>query len=114
MIKGIISEEDKRKDFLNKSNERLKIACLKKIDTTMIGSLDIVEKEINEAARNLSKEDSITLRDAYSRIRSKILDNGNNQKRATNEEFKHYTISWNMYTLTMPVKTRVNREEADE
>lgn len=93
-------------EYHKQSNERLKTACVKRIDTTMIGSLDIIEKEIDNLALNLDKEDSIKLKDAYSRIRSKILDNGNNQKRATNEEFKHYTIHWNMYTTTLQFKPR--------
>ena len=95
-----------RDEYLIKSNERLKTIMLKKIDTTMIGALDAIEKEINEFTRKLSKDDSITLREAYSRLRSKILDNGNNQKRSVNEEMKHYTVHWNMYTMTIPVKPR--------
>lgn len=91
-------------EYLAKSNDRLKSIMMKKIETTMIGSLDAIEKEINELTRNLSKNDSIMLREAYSRIRSKILDNGNNQKRAINEEMKHYTVNWNMYKMTIPVK----------
>lgn len=95
-------------EYQAKSNERLKTIMMKRIETTMIGALDVIEKEINELTRNLPKSDSIMLKDAYSRIRSKILDNGNNQKRAVNEEMKHYTVSWNMYTMTIPVKPREN------
>ena len=95
-----------KQQYEDESNQRLKTVCLKKIDTTMIGALDVLEKEINEMTSNNDVVDVITIRDAYSRIRSKILDNGNNQKRGITEEFKHYDISWKQYNIVLPVKQR--------
>jgi hypothetical protein len=102
-----------QEQYLRESNERLKNICTKKVDTTMIGALDIISKEIDELTRNLSESDSITLHEAYSRMRSKILDNGNNQKRALKEEFKHYTIRWNMYSMSMQFKQREQSPSGD-
>jgi len=106
--------ENRKENYLKQSNERLKIACLKKVDTTMIGSLDIIEKEIDNLCVNCTDVDVITIREAYSRMRSKILDNGNNQKRSIHEEFKHYTINWNMYTTVLKVKPRNQEGQNNE
>jgi DNA-binding transcriptional MerR regulator len=93
-----------REAFLDASRERLKTACLKKIDTTMIGALDAIEKELSELIGDCSNADQIMLKEAFLRARSKILDNGNNQKRAISDEIRHYIVDWQMYTITMPVK----------
>ena len=95
-----------REAFLDASRERLKTACLKKIDTTMIGALDAIEKELSELIGDCSNADQIMLKEAFLRARSKILDNGNNQKRAISDEIRHYIVDWQMYTVTLPVKSK--------
>lgn len=95
-----------REAFLDASRERLKTACLKKIDTTMIGALDAIEKELSELIGDCSNADQIMLKEAFLRARSKILDNGNNQKRAISDEIRHYIVDWQMYTVTLPVKPK--------
>ena len=95
-----------REAFLDASRERLKTACLKKIDTTMIGALDAIEKELSELIGDCSHADQIMLKEAFLRARSKILDNGNNQKRAISDEIRHYIVDWQMYTVTLPVKSK--------
>lgn len=95
-----------REAFLDASRDRLKSACLKKIDTTMIGALDAIEKELSPLIGDCSNVDQIMLKEAFLRARSKILDNGNNQKRAISDEIRHYVVDWQMYTITMPVKPK--------
>lgn len=95
-----------REAFLDASRDRLKTVCLKKIDTTMIGALDAIEKELSELIGDCSNADQIMLKEAFLRARSKILDNGNNQKRAISDEIRHYIVDWQMYTITMPVKSQ--------
>lgn len=110
--KKVVSKEQadklkkEREAFLDASRERLKTACLKKIDTTMIGALDAIEKELSELIGDCSNADQIMLKEAFLRARSKILDNGNNQKRAISDEIRHYIVDWQMYTVTLPVKPK--------
>lgn len=105
--------EDKLKEretYLDESNKRLKDASLSKIQTTMIGALDAIESEMSEYSQGVSDSEKVKLNNLFVKIRSRILDNGNNQKRLLTEEFKHYIIDWKKYTLVMPVKPR-NRGE---
>ena len=100
------NDREERTAYLAASNERLKDICLTKINTTMIGALDAVESEIEVFSEDLTESEKLKLKGLYSRIRSRVLDNGNNQKRAIAEEFKHYVIDWQKYTVTMQVKPR--------
>lgn len=96
-------EKKERETFLLASKEALRKTCRKKIDTTMIGAINVIELELFGL---MSENDSLSLklREAYGRIRSKILDNGNNQKRIIDEEISQYTVEWNKQTLVMPVR----------
>ncbi len=102
----LVNASSEREAYLQASNDRLREICTKKIDTTMIGSLDAVESEIAVYSEGLSESEKLKLKGLYSKIRSRVLDNGNNQKRAITEEFKHYIIDWQKYTMTMQVKPR--------
>jgi hypothetical protein len=104
--KDFNSLKTEREAYLEESNNRLRDICIKKIDTTMIGALDAIESEIALFSENLADSDKIKLRGLYSKVRSRVLDNGNNQKRAIVEEFKHYTIDWQKYKITMQVKSK--------
>jgi len=104
--KDFNSLKTEREAYLEESNNRLRGICIKKIDTTMIGALDAIESEISLFSENLADSDKIKLRGLYSKVRSRVLDNGNNQKRAIVEEFKHYTIDWQKYKITMQVKSK--------
>lgn len=104
--KDFNSLKTEREAYLEESNNRLRDICIKKIDTTMIGALDAIESEISLFSENLADSDKIKLRGLYSKVRSRVLDNGNNQKRAIVEEFKHYTIDWQKYKITMQVKSK--------
>ncbi len=96
-------EKREREAFLVASKEALRKACRKKIDTTMIGAINVIELELF-VLMGENDSHSLKLREAYGRIRSKILDNGNNQKRIIDEEISQYTVEWNKQTLVMPVR----------
>lgn len=105
----IVQEREARKieEYKIVSRERLFKACKTKITTTMIGALDIVEKEVNELTGRVDGRptaEQIKLLDMYQRVRQKILDNGNLQIRNLEEEIKNYDIECKKYTITLPVR----------
>lgn len=81
----------------------------KKIQTTMIGALSSIEENFgflwdgDEEQHKLYKE-------LYDKIRSEILDKGNNQARNIDAELSHYDVEWLKYSMTMPVITK-NKEQ---
>jgi hypothetical protein len=85
----------KDKKYLDMSNKRLQEFCRKKITTTMIGSLDIVEKNLG------SLLDDIDIREKFDLIRQQILDNGNKQIRSLDKEFTNYEIELLRYHVTL-------------
>lgn len=92
--------------FRKGSKERLNKICAKKVDTTMIGAISAFEQCMSEFITMLSDEEKLVYMEAFELARSRILDNGNTQKRNMLEEFKQYTIEWNRYSIMMPVKPR--------
>jgi len=90
------------------SKDRLSKIMKKKIKTTMIGALSSIEENFgflwdgDEEQHKLCKE-------IYDKIRSEILDKGNNQARNIDAELAHYDVEWLKYSITMPVITK-NKE----
>lgn len=101
--------KEEREKYLSGSKDRLYKICSKKIDTTMIGAISAYEDAFRHIFEGATESEKIVLMEAFDAARSKVLDNGNNQKRNMNEEFKQYTIEWNRYSVVMPVKQR-NKE----
>tara|TARA_R110002020_G_scaffold391916_1_gene602293 strand:- start:240 stop:617 length:378 start_codon:yes stop_codon:yes gene_type:complete len=99
------AEQNKRhKDdsYKDNSKRRLLNNLKKKFDTTIIGSLAAFEDRFGElwghglAAGELD-EDQLYWREVWADARSKILDNGNANLRAAQNEIAQYTLSWNRY-----------------
>lgn len=96
------------------SKDRLKKIACKKIETTMIGALDTIEKKLgflwaaddNGKLSNTARQ----LKELYSQIRQEILDRGNTQIRNLNTEIDQYDVEWLRYNLVLPV----NRSKPDE
>lgn len=104
IIEGASNE---RNAYLLQSNDRLRNKSKSAIQTTMIGALDAIEKTIEDMEdRGLDEKSLLSLDDLFDKVRSKILDIGNNQKRIIDEEFKHYVVDWQRYTTNLPVKER--------
>ena len=93
---------DKDSQYKDNSKRRLLNILKKKFDTTIIGSLAAFEENFGELwghglpLQDLD-EDQRYWRDAWMETRSKVLDNGNSNLRASQNEVAQYTFSWNRY-----------------
>tara|TARA_B100001113_G_scaffold200512_1_gene164289 strand:+ start:40 stop:369 length:330 start_codon:yes stop_codon:yes gene_type:complete len=87
------------------SKERLSKILKKKIQTTMIGALSSIEENFGFLWNNSEtpEKDQKIMEDIYQKIRSEILDKGNNQARNIDAELSQYDIEWLKYTLKIPV-----------
>ena len=98
-------EKNKRqKDITYKDNSKRRLLnnIKKKFDTTIIGSLAAFEEKFGELwGHGLSieelDEDQLYWREEWADARSRILDNGNANLRAAQNEIAQYTLSWNRY-----------------
>ena len=92
------------RDSSNKDNSKRRLLNIlkKKFDTTIIGSLAAFEEKFGDLwghglAMNDLDEDQRYWRDVWMETRSKVLDNGNSNLRAAQNEIAQYTLSWNRY-----------------
>lgn len=92
-------EARRKAKYKAESKERLKKIADKKLQTTMIGALDSIEKHLG----TLWENDEI-LREKYELIRQEILDRGNDQIRKLNTEIDQYEVEWLRYHLKLKVK----------
>ena len=93
---------DKDSQYKDNSKRRLLNILKKKFDTTIIGSLAAFEDWCGELwghglSMNDLDEDQRYWRDLWMETRSKVLDNGNSNLRAAQNEISQYTLSWNRY-----------------
>ena len=93
---------DSDNTYKDNSKRRLMNIIKKKFDTTIIGSLAAFEERFGELwghglpLEDLD-EDQRYWREQWMETRSKVLDNGNSNLRAAQNEASQYTISWNRY-----------------
>jgi hypothetical protein len=105
---------DKEEKYKDSSKRRLLSILKKKFDTTIIGSLAAFEERFGELwghglpLEHLD-EDQLYWRELWNEARSKILDNGNSNLRAAQNEISQYTLSWNRYVNNFNYR---NNEEA--
>ena len=88
--------------YKDNSKRRLTNILKKKFDTTIIGSLAAFEDKFGELwghgiAIDDLDEDQLYWRELWMETRSKVLDNGNANLRAAQNEISQYTLSWNRY-----------------
>lgn len=84
------------------SKERLLEIIRTKMRTTFIGSLDKVEKLFGHLWAHGLKENQLNDREkewrsVYNDLRARILDLGNDELRALENELKQYNITWERY-----------------
>lgn len=95
------------------SRDRLSKILKKKIQTTMIGALSSIEENLGFLWKNDSNEpltpDQEALKNIYNKIRSEILDRGNNQARNIDAELSQYDVEWTRYQIQMPVINNTNK-----
>lgn len=88
------------------SKDRLSKILKKKIQTTMIGALSTIEENLSflwtSSDGKLTPEQE-NMKNIYNKIRSDILDKGNNQARNIDAELAQYEVEWLRYSITMPV-----------
>jgi hypothetical protein len=95
--------EDKSKQ---ESKDRLSKTLKKKIQTTMIGALSSIEEnfgflwESENDSVSVNKQD---MKNLYNKLRSEILDKGNNQARNIDAELSQYDIELFRYSIKIPV-----------
>ena len=94
--------EDKEHQYKDNSKRRLLNILKKKFDTTIIGSLAAFEERFGDLwghglPMQELDEDQQYLREIWTETRSKVLDNGNSNLRAAQNEIAQYTLSWNRY-----------------
>ena len=94
--------EDKEHQNKDNSKRRLLNILKKKFDTTIIGSLAAFEERFGDLwghglPMQELDEDQQYWREIWTETRSKVLDNGNSNLRAAQNEIAQYTLSWNTY-----------------
>ena len=93
---------DSDNTYKDNSKRRLMNIIKKKFDTTIIGSLAAFEERFGDLwghglpLEDLD-EDQRYWREQWMETRFKVLDNGNSNLRAAQNEASQYTISWNRY-----------------
>lgn len=100
-------EDARRKNKVNYqlySRKRLIDNLTKKFNTTMIGALAEIEKEFGDLWGQGIDEQDLTknerkMREKYLNLRTKILNNGNNQLRTAIEEINQYSTEWQKYKM---------------
>ena len=101
------AKEDK---YNEDSKKRLSIILKKKLETSFIGALAAFEKEFGflwgfEGDKPLTKQQK-EMGAIWDDVRTQVLNNGNNQLRAIQNELSQYTIKWNRYQMTLLVKEK--------
>lgn len=99
--------------YKSDSKDRLSKILKKKIQTTMIGALSTIEENFsflwnNESGEPLTK-DQETMKNLYNKVRSEILDRGNNQARNIDAELAQYEVEWMRYQVKIPVINNNNQ-----
>jgi hypothetical protein len=113
-----IYKKDRDSRLQASSNERLLKIARKKIQTTMIGALSSIEKYFgflwaHSESRDLTQEEEHA-KELYEKMRSEILDRGNNQARNLEAELAQYEVKWLKYNIKLPVTNSVEITEGDE
>lgn len=99
--------EKDREEWKKKSKERLRKIALKKIQTTMIGAISILEEEFGQLwahGKNTTNKTEEEMRSIWTEVRKKILDIGNNQMSNLSTELNQYEIDWQRYQYTILFK----------
>lgn len=87
--------------FKEASKRKLKKEIEKKIQTTMIGALDSIEKKFG-----FLWEEESELYNIYQELRKEILDKGNKQIRDVGKELERYDVEWLKYSINLPLKRK--------
>ena len=110
-MKSKVRELKENKDSLYKENSKRRLLnnIQKKFNTTIIGSLAVFEEFFGQLWGHGKPIEDLTWdeqewRKIWASARSRILDNGNSNLRAAQNEIAQYTLHWDRYVVQMPVK----------
>ncbi len=102
-------KEQSERIYKENSKRRLLQVLDKKFQTTMIGALARFEEAFGELWGHKDKEiteEQMEFRRIWEQVRTDILNNGNNQRRAAQEEIANYTMSWDKFKTELVVKQK--------
>lgn len=102
----------RQEKYKQDSKDRLSKILKKKIQTTMIGALSSIEENFGFLwdVDNDNIPNKQVFQDLYQKVRSEILDKGNNQARNIDAELAQYEVEWLKYSVVMPVIQPKNEE----
>jgi hypothetical protein len=115
--KHIVNERKQSNEYRKKiyAKKRLEANIIKKIKTTMIGALasfedgfghlwgiDLDESELDQ--------EHIDFRELWFEVRSEILNKGNQQIRAAQDEISEYDTEWHRYQVDFIKKDNKNEQ----
>lgn len=106
-------KKTREKKYKAESKDRLSKILKKKIQTTMIGALSTIEENFGFLWQNENGQltnDQKLMKDLYQKVRSEILDKGNNQARNIDAELAQYEVEWLRYTMKIPLISH-NKQE---
>ena len=100
----IVDERKKINNYRRKlyAQKRLESNIIKKINTTMIGAIASVEDGFGhlwgiDLHDDELDRDHLELREIWEEVRREILNKGNMQKRAAQDEISEYDTEWHRY-----------------
>ncbi len=108
-------KEVRENKYKTDSRDRLSKILKKKIQTTMIGALSSIEENLGflwESEDGSLTDQQKAMKELYNKIRSEILDKGNNQARNIDAELAQYDIEWLKFNIKIPVIPQ--KETTDE
>lgn len=99
----------RREKYLEDSRKRLETIIRKKMRTTFIGALDSFETNFGDLWGHGLNEDELSdeqveFQAIWDATRTDVLNKGNTQLRGLQTELANHVVSWNRYTLDLPVK----------
>lgn len=103
--------EESKDKYSERSKKRLSNIVTTKIKTSFIGAISACENHFGVLWGHGKKDEELddnetAMREIWEDVRAQILDNGNAQLRASMNEIEDYTISWNRYSIKIPVKNQ--------
>lgn len=109
------SQEASNKNFAEESRKRLTKILTTKITTTFIGSLAAFEKAFGflwgQGKKDSEKTDEEKhFYNIWEGVRTDVLNNGNNQSRAIQNELQNHNITWNRHTLVIKNEDQNDRD----
>jgi len=108
-------KEVRENKYKSDSKDRLSKILKKKIQTTMIGALSSIEEHFGflwESEDSSLNEQQKAMKELYNKVRSEILDKGNNQARNIDAELAQYDVEWLKFNIKIPVIPQ--KETTDE